>query len=144
VMARITWPSFGDVMTLVSTMADPVLYLSEVSSPSGKKLPVNEAPTASVEFLLSCRNTDGGWGAASGVKSTIEETALAVTALSGFPGNESARQAALGGAEFLARNISDQMNPSPIGLYFSQLWYGEKLYPLIWSVEALGRVAGCG
>jgi squalene-hopene/tetraprenyl-beta-curcumene cyclase len=103
-----------------------------------------EAPTASVEFLLSCRNTDGGWGAASGVKSTIEETALAVTALSGFPGNESARQAALGGAEFLARNISDQMNPSPIGLYFSQLWYGEKLYPLIWSVEALGRVAGCG
>ena len=26
--------------------------------------------------------------------------------------------------------------PSPIGLYFASLWYSEKLYPLIWAVEA--------
>jgi len=28
-------------------------------------------------------------------------------------------------------------NPSPIGLYFSRLWYHERLYPLIWALEAL-------
>ena len=30
--------------------------------------------------------------------------------------------------------------PAPIGLYFSSLWYSERLYPLIWTVGALGRV----
>ena len=27
---------------------------------------------------------------------------------------------------------------SPIGFYFANLWYSERLYPLIWTVEALG------
>ncbi|MCK4563690.1 MAG: squalene--hopene cyclase, partial [Verrucomicrobia bacterium] len=30
---------------------------------------------------------------------------------------------------------------SPIGLYFASLWYSEKLYPLIFTVEALKRVS---
>ena len=29
--------------------------------------------------------------------------------------------------------------PSPIGFYFAKLWYFEKLYPLIFTVAALGR-----
>ena len=29
--------------------------------------------------------------------------------------------------------------PSPIGLYFAKLWYYEKLYPLIFTVSALGQ-----
>ena len=29
--------------------------------------------------------------------------------------------------------------PSPIGFYFAKLWYYEKLYPLIFTVAALGR-----
>jgi hypothetical protein len=29
--------------------------------------------------------------------------------------------------------------PSPIGLYFARLWYSEEAYPVIWTVEALGR-----
>ena len=28
---------------------------------------------------------------------------------------------------------------SPIGFYFAKLWYFEKLYPLIFTVAALGR-----
>jgi len=31
------------------------------------------------------------------------------------------------------------MNPSPIGFYFAKLWYFERLYPIIFSVAALGR-----
>ena len=29
---------------------------------------------------------------------------------------------------------------SPIGLYFAKLWYSEQLYPIVWSVAALGRL----
>jgi glycosyltransferase involved in cell wall biosynthesis len=29
--------------------------------------------------------------------------------------------------------------PAPIGFYFAKLWYFEKLYPLIFTVAALGR-----
>jgi squalene-hopene/tetraprenyl-beta-curcumene cyclase len=31
------------------------------------------------------------------------------------------------------------INPSPIGFYFAKLWYFERLYPIIFSVAALGR-----
>ncbi len=30
---------------------------------------------------------------------------------------------------------------SPIGFYFAKLWYYEKLYPLIFTVAALGRAS---
>jgi squalene-hopene/tetraprenyl-beta-curcumene cyclase len=30
-------------------------------------------------------------------------------------------------------------NPTPIGFYFAKLWYFEKLYPMIFTVAALGR-----
>jgi squalene-hopene/tetraprenyl-beta-curcumene cyclase len=29
--------------------------------------------------------------------------------------------------------------PTPIGFYFARLWYYEKLYPIIFTVAALGR-----
>jgi squalene-hopene/tetraprenyl-beta-curcumene cyclase len=29
--------------------------------------------------------------------------------------------------------------PAPIGFYFAKLWYYERLYPLIFTVAALGR-----
>ena len=32
-------------------------------------------------------------------------------------------------------------DPTPIGFYFAKLWYFEKLYPLIFTVAALGRAA---
>ena len=30
--------------------------------------------------------------------------------------------------------------PTPIGFYFAKLWYFEKLYPIIFTVSALGRM----
>jgi squalene-hopene/tetraprenyl-beta-curcumene cyclase len=32
--------------------------------------------------------------------------------------------------------------PTPIGFYFAKLWYYERLYPQVWTVGALGKVAG--
>jgi squalene-hopene/tetraprenyl-beta-curcumene cyclase len=34
---------------------------------------------------------------------------------------------------------NEHRQPAPIGFYFAKLWYYEKLYPLIFTVAALGR-----
>ncbi|MEI6519758.1 MAG: prenyltransferase/squalene oxidase repeat-containing protein [bacterium] len=95
------------------------------------------------KYLLSAQNTDGGWGGDAGVISTNEETALAVIALAGRK-NEECKQSALRGAKYLLAKIAsgEITKSSPIGLYFASLWYDEELYPLIWSLEALGKVRG--
>jgi squalene-hopene/tetraprenyl-beta-curcumene cyclase len=59
---------------------------------------------------------------------TLEETAL-VAGLTG-KGVDRLLEMTENGTEFLT---------SPIGLYFASLWYSEKLYPLIFTVEALKR-----
>jgi squalene-hopene/tetraprenyl-beta-curcumene cyclase len=43
------------------------------------------------------------------------------------------------GMQFLGTR---EISASPIGLYFAMLWYDEKLYPLIYYVEALRRYLG--
>ena len=60
---------------------------------------------------------------------SIEEVALAA-GLTGR-GIDRLLEMTCNGTEFVA---------SPIGLYFASLWYSEKLYPLIFTVEALKRV----
>ena len=86
-------------------------------------------------FLLAQQNTDGSWGAAAGVRGTMEETALAVAALVHYD-----RAACFKGLEWIESSYrKNGMHSEPIGLYFALLWYDEKLYPLIYSVEALRR-----
>jgi squalene-hopene/tetraprenyl-beta-curcumene cyclase len=45
--------------------------------------------------------------------------------------------------EWLMEKVRDGhwRDPAPIGFYFAKLWYHERLYPLIWTVGALGRAA---
>jgi squalene-hopene/tetraprenyl-beta-curcumene cyclase len=74
-----------------------------------------------------------------GTPSTIEETALSVEALAG---TEHVGVVERGAAWLVARVESGEWRqPAPIGFYFAKLWYYEKLYPLIWTVGALGKVA---
>jgi squalene-hopene/tetraprenyl-beta-curcumene cyclase len=91
------------------------------------------------KWLVSAQNADGGWGGAAGVPSSIEETALAVTALAGGSCPESVSR----GASRLVEQTQGgtRFDPAPIGLYFARLWYSEKLYPLIFAVRALRAVA---
>jgi len=91
-----------------------------------------------VNYLVDAQNDDGGWGGAPAIASTPEETALAVAALSCY--NE-ARAPAARGAEYLVRRVEGgtRLKPAAIGLYFAGLWYSEDLYPVIWTLAALGQ-----
>ncbi|HVY71865.1 MAG TPA: prenyltransferase/squalene oxidase repeat-containing protein [Verrucomicrobiae bacterium] len=104
-------------------------------------------------WLVAAQNHDGSWGGVGGGVPSIEETALAVEALS------SARMAILDaagekalkrlepaiarGAAWLVEKVEngEWENATPIGFYFAKLWYYERLYPVIFTVGALKRAA---
>jgi squalene-hopene/tetraprenyl-beta-curcumene cyclase len=91
-----------------------------------------------VSWLLSTQNADGGWGGTRGTPSSLEETALAVESLlNAGPTAEAAVNNAL---SWLVHQVEagGLNNPTPIGFYFAKLWYFERLYPIIFTVAALG------
>ena len=98
-----------------------------------------------MNFLLSSQNSDGTWGGDRGVSGTIEETALAVEALTEWTADEMVCEACSRGCDYLAEHVmcGGLARSAPIGLYFAELWYSEKLYPAIWTVGALGSFLSC-
>ena len=98
-------------------------------------------------WLLTAQNADGGWGGAAGIVSSTEETALAVDALAGCLAksrqSDAVETALARGALWLVERVENGAwrEPAPIGFYFAKLWYFERLYPLIFTVGALGRAA---
>lgn len=90
-------------------------------------------------YLEKTQKSDGGWGGDKEAPASIEETAVALNALSSQ--GERTRASALRGAEWLiaATQNGTVFPPSPIGLYFARLWYHEKLYPIVWTLQALQR-----
>jgi squalene-hopene/tetraprenyl-beta-curcumene cyclase len=90
------------------------------------------------QWLVHRQDKSGGWsGAVDGPVST-EETALAVEALAG---TEHVGAVDRGVTWLIDCVESDAWRESaPIGFYFAKLWYYERLYPLIWTVGALGKV----
>jgi squalene-hopene/tetraprenyl-beta-curcumene cyclase len=101
-----------------------------------------ESVKSAVGWLCRAQNTDGGWGGAAGTPSSIEETALAVEALATITGTEKTvpDTVLLRGIQWLIDHTArgTRFEPTPIGFYFAKLWYFEKLYPLIFTVAALG------
>jgi squalene-hopene/tetraprenyl-beta-curcumene cyclase len=101
-------------------------------------------------WLVDAQNPDGGWGGGAAVaavhgpprSSTVEETALAVETLAraGRDG-PSASEALANGTAWLVSAVEDgrYRECSPIGFYFAKLWYYEKLYPITFTVSALGQ-----
>lgn len=87
------------------------------------------------QFLLAQQNADGSWGGSKEIKGTIEETALAISALA-----KSNRDVCLKGFDWLSNEYdTNDLKANPIGLYFAALWYDEKMYPLVYYIEALRR-----
>ncbi|MEN6549365.1 MAG: prenyltransferase/squalene oxidase repeat-containing protein [Armatimonadia bacterium] len=119
---------------------NPVFGTARVLLALAELEPQSEMTQRGLQYLLSAQNPDGGWGGAVGVATSTEETALAVAALAAM--GESS-EALLQGLECLLRNVEDGTwtRPTPIGLYFASLWYSEVLYPVVWTVEALGRAS---
>ncbi|MFM9117502.1 MAG: prenyltransferase/squalene oxidase repeat-containing protein, partial [Planctomycetota bacterium] len=86
-----------------------------------------------IDWLRSARQSTGSWG-------SVEETALAVETLAGAA--DAATDPALtAGLDWLARTVETggHLVSAPIGFYFAKLWYYERLYPLTFTVAALGR-----
>lgn len=100
---------------------------------------------AALQYLLQAQNDDGGWGGGQGIASSVEESSLAVTALIRFGSEAEVQSATTRGIDYLVSRVEDSSwtTAAPIGLYFSSLWYSERLYPIAWAVEALG-LAACG
>jgi squalene-hopene/tetraprenyl-beta-curcumene cyclase len=94
---------------------------------------VGEMIERGVAFLLKAQRDDGGWGEGDG---SIEETALAVTALSACGAAPDAQKR---GRASLKRMMDRGAEAAPIGFYFAKLWYFERLYPLIFATGALPK-----
>jgi squalene-hopene/tetraprenyl-beta-curcumene cyclase len=103
------------------------------------------AAARGVEYLLRVQNADGGWGGAEAAPSSLEEAAMAVAALAAWTKTPATHEALFRGVRYLMTGVAGLSDhPAPIGLYFAHLWYSEALYPLIWTLDALGRVVrGC-
>jgi len=95
---------------------------------------------AGYTYLRSVQNEDGGWGGASEMESTVEESSLAVTALLDA-GDQASSAAVDRGIKWLMEKDAEspKLPAAPIGLYFASLWYDEKLYPWIFYVGALNK-----
>ena len=92
-----------------------------------------------LDLLVSGQSADGGWSGAKDGPPSVEETALAVEALAGTAEVAATNR---GVAWLVARVESGAWcEPAPIGFYFAKLWYSERLYPMIWTVGALGKAA---
>lgn len=104
----------------------------------------DDALLKGADWLIRAQGPDGGWGGRPDTPPSIEETALALESLA-VVRNSSARDAAIAaGVHWLAgaTERGTRFEPSPIGFYFANLWYFEKLYPIIFTVAALTRLTG--
>ena len=87
---------------------------------------------------LTSQNANGGWGGAPCAPSSVEETALAVQALS-IARSDAFSPSVSRGVQWLILHTDQGRHStvSPIGLFFAKLWYFEELYPLIFAAGAL-------
>lgn len=115
-----------------------VEYLS-VSTHEAAKPMVEKA----LYYLLNTQNPDGGWGGAAQVASKVTLTARAITALATYAKQQiqsnHVEVAIERGLDYLHQRhqAGTLTQPEPIGLYFSRLWYSEKLYNLTFTLHAL-------
>ena len=109
-----TNPTYGTAMVLLALPHFPEM---------------SDSARRAENWLRENRNSDGGWGAGEATPSSIEETALTLSAL----GIDQA------GKDFLDAKTSygTHFPAAPIGFYFAKLWYFERIYPIVWTVNAL-------
>ena len=107
------------------------------------------AEQRAIRWLVDAQGTDGGWGGTPGVAPSVEETALAVSALAlcrrlpRTPSHPGVDAALTRGVRWLvdATGGGQRTPTTPIGLYFARLWYSETMYPRVFSLAALAAAA---
>ena len=137
---------------------NPVYGTSKVLLAYASKDQFSTAPAQKgLEYLVASQNEDGGWGGGFSTSyrirshtpaditapkgSTIEESALALEALLTSGGEKRLQASIMRGLEWLCEALRQQHHKTawPIGFYFAKLWYYEKLYPIIFSLGAIGK-----
>jgi squalene-hopene/tetraprenyl-beta-curcumene cyclase len=117
-----------------------------------------EGPPAQrgLAWLTAAVDPGGGWGGGghhvghhvpmvvvgpSRGPSSIEETALAVEALHAAPSDPRRQPVLEAGLQWLVRAVEESRHrqAATIGLHLARLWYSEKVYPLAFTVSALGQ-----
>lgn len=104
---------------------------------------LDEMIRRAARWLIGAQKPDGSWSGGGDDPSSIEESALALEALCGVRSEIAGLNAAIElGTAWLLDRVADGSwrDPSPIGFYFAKLWYFDKLYPLVFTVGALGAV----
>lgn len=90
--------------------------------------------------LVELQRKDGGWSGGFGMdlKSSVEETGVALEALAGSTHTHTVNR----GIDWIVKHVENGrwLKPSPVGFYFAKLWYHERLYPQLATVAALGSV----
>jgi len=105
-----------------------------------------DSPAArrALDWLTANQRADGSFGA--DVKSgpaSVEETALATQALYACGDTQLQIDAAMRAMRWLTDAVETNRHSesAPLGRYFGKVWYYERLYPLVWTVAALGPAA---
>jgi len=101
-----------------------------------------------LNWLVAQEDAEGGWGgpttpglARGPAMSSVEETAVAIEALLPAASDPATEPSVNKGLTWLVQAVHSgrHREPSPIGLYFARLWYYEGLYPLCFTLSALGQ-----
>jgi len=102
-----------------------------------------------LEWLREAQQEDGGWGggpamleiAQYGTHSSVEESTLALEALLADISSIHSQQPVTKGLSWIIDRVEKDRfrENSVVGFYFAKLWYHEKLYPLTFTVSALGK-----
>jgi squalene-hopene/tetraprenyl-beta-curcumene cyclase len=119
--------------------AQVLIALNELAASGFDADAIDAIRERSAHFLIEAQHTNGGWGGDRDLTETIEETALALEALSGCEATSAATERGISRLLQLVE-ASAHEKASPIGFYFARLWYYERLYPLIFATSALGAV----
>jgi len=125
-------PVYGTAMVVAYLSSDPRLAEQAIA-----------AIRSGVSYLLTQQQTSGAWGGDLSASGSLEETAVTLHALcQASPYRIVPKESLIAGAEWLLASTQEgTVFPSaPIGLYFARLWYHEKLYPIIWTAQALSSV----
>lgn len=88
-------------------------------------------------YLQTAQKPDGSFGGDKNAPSSIEETAVALQALSHRSADAPIRIQKT--TQWLLNTTAEgtRFPSAPIGLYFARLWYHEQLYPVMWTLGAL-------
>jgi squalene-hopene/tetraprenyl-beta-curcumene cyclase len=113
------------------------MVVAYLSGAPGLSAQAHDLIRRGTDYLLAVQKEDGSFGGDGSAPSSIEETAVALHAL--ILQGPRTKYAALSSAGWLiqATREGTHFPTSPIGLYFARLWYHERLYPVVWTLQAL-------